>query len=368
MNKKIKFGVIGVGVPTMPTGSKALVHYFVPSIAWSRYFPQITKHPNAELTAICDIIPERMEEVKKVYPVKETYTNYKDLLERSDVDVVIITTPNKFHYQMAIDAIRAGKHVIIEKPIALSSKEAREIIEEAMKRNLKVMPMPWVFDDCFYKLSEMISKGLLGKVGLLEAKLAHVGPGHAAWFWKKDFGSGVVFDLGVYPVTTMTGLMGPVKRVLGLIGTVLKKRAVETQEIQVEVEDNAVILLDFGDGVIGKVSVNYITHALAGPSLEIYGSEGVASVDERGYLKFLTTELGVRGFFTSLSVMTTQFPNEPIVEQFIKFLTIDADLRAFNEQQIHVIEVLEKAIESAKDGKVKELTTTFDKSELFLNI
>ena len=365
MVKKIKFGVIGVGVPRMDPRWKALVHYFVPSIAWSRYFPQITRNPNAELTAICDVVPERMEEVKKVYPVKETYTDYKELLEKSDVDVVVITTPNKFHYPMAMDAIRAGKHVIIEKPIALTSKEAKEIIEEARRRNVKVMPIPWVFDDCFHKLREMISKGFLGKVGLLEAKLGHMGPGHAVWFWKQGFGFGVVFDLGIYPITTITGLMGPAKRVLGLIGTALQRRIVQDQEIQVEVEDNAVVLLDFGDGVFGKVSANYLTRALASPLLEIYGSEGMALVDEQGRLKFLTSELGVRGFLTSQSVMIAQFPNEPIVEQFIKFLTTDADLRALNEQQIHVIEILEKAVESSRDGKVKELTTTFDHSELF---
>jgi predicted dehydrogenase len=137
MTKKIKFGVIGVGIPARPPGWRAPVHYHVPSIAWSRYFPQITEHPNAELTAICDIVPARMEEVKRVYPVKETYTDYKDLLEKSDVDAVIITTPNKFHYSMTMDAIQAGKHVTVEKPLALNSSEAREVIEEARKKECK---------------------------------------------------------------------------------------------------------------------------------------------------------------------------------------------------------------------------------------
>jgi predicted dehydrogenase len=365
MTKKIKFGVIGVGIPARPPGWRAPVHYHVPSIAWSRYFPQITEHPNAELTAICDIVPARMEEVKRVYPVKETYTDYKDLLEKSDVDAVIITTPNKFHYSMTMDAIQAGKHVTVEKPLALNSSEAREVIEEARKKNVKVMPMPWVFDDCFHKLREIISKKLLGKVGLLEAKMGHMGPGHAVWFWKKDLGGGVIYDLGIYPATTITGLMGPVKRVLGLTGTALTRRVVENEEIQVEVEDNAVMLLDFGNGVFGKISVNYLTQALAGPSLENYGSEGVALVDEREHLKFLTTELGIRGFFTSQSMMVAQFPN--IVDRFIKFLMTEADLRTFNEQQIHVIEILEKTIESSKDGEAKELITTFDPSKLFSN-
>jgi len=157
---------------------------------------------------------------------------------------------------------------------------------------------------------------------------------------KKDLGGGVIYDLGIYPATTITGLMGPVKRVLGLTGTALTRRVVENEEIQVEVEDNAVMLLDFGNGVFGKISVNYLTQALAGPSLENYGSEGVALVDEREHLKFLTTELGIRGFFTSQSMMVAQFPN--IVDRFIKFLMTEADLRTFNEQQIHVIEILEK--------------------------
>ena len=90
MEEKIKFGLVGVGVPKKDPKWKARMHYPKPSIAWIRYLPQISSNPRAELWAICDVVEERLHEVKKVYEVKETYTDYRDMLENSDVDVVVI--------------------------------------------------------------------------------------------------------------------------------------------------------------------------------------------------------------------------------------------------------------------------------------
>jgi len=91
MPERIKFGLIGVGVSKKENDWIAPMHYFVPSIAWSRYFPQIVKEPRAELTVVYDIIKERLEEVKKVYGVKQVFTDYKEMIEKADIDAVIIT-------------------------------------------------------------------------------------------------------------------------------------------------------------------------------------------------------------------------------------------------------------------------------------
>ncbi len=355
---KVRFGVVGVGVPRKDPSWKAQMHYFVPSIAWARYFPQIDKNPRAELTAICDIAEDRLEEVKDAYKVRETYTDYDEML-KSDIDAVVVTTPNKFHFPMAMSAMKAGKHLIVEKPLAINLKEASTVVQESKKKKVKLMPAPWVFDDSFYKIREMIDKGLLGKICLLKAKIGHMGPGHGQWFYKAGFGAGVTFDLAIYPATTFTGLVGPAKRVFGMTGTAIEKRVITEKEIPVEVEDNEIIGLDFGNGTFGEISANYCTQVGYGPSLEVFGSKGAVFV-ENGLLKFLTQSSGVRGIMTSARPMVAQFPYEPIIERFIDFIKKDVDVNYLGDQQVHVIEILEKSLESSAKGKKLELTTTFE--------
>jgi len=356
---KIRFGLVGVGVPRKELKWKASMHYFVPSIAWARYFPQIARDPRAELTAVCDVVKERLEEVRKSYKVKEIYMDYKEMLEKADIDVVIITTPNKYHFPMALDAIRAGKHLIVEKPLAINTQEAKEIVEEAKKNKIKLMPAPWIYDKCFYLIREMIDDGSIGKLCILKSKIGHMGPGHSEWFYRSGYGAGATFDLAIYPVTTLTALAGPAKRVLAISDIAIKNRFVMDKQISVEVEDNVIINLDFGDGTLGNATANYCTQTLYGPTLEIYGSEGAIFV-ENGHLKILTSHENVRGLFTSESPLVDPFPNEPIIERFIDHLLEDFDMSIYGEQQIHVIEILEKALESSSRGKSMDLTTTFN--------
>jgi len=357
--KKIKFGVVGVGVPKKRPGWKARLHYFAPSIAWARYFPQIDRNPRAELTAACDVVGERLEDVKKVYKVRKVFTDYREMLEKADIDAVVITTPHKYHFPMALDAIREGKHLIVEKPLGVNSQEAKEIAEKAGKEKVKLMPGPWLFDDCFFKIKQMIDRNLIGKICLLRSKMGHFGPGHGEWFFKSGFGAGVTFDLAIYPVTTLTALVGPAKRVAAFMGTSIERRLVMEKEIEVEVEDNVVLNLDFGDSTFGDIAANYCTQVQYGPSLEVYGSRGALFV-ENGYLKFSASQDDVSGLLTSESPIATPFPDEPVIDHFVRYVLEDVDIRFLAEQQIHVIEILEKAIQSSSKAETLELTSTFD--------
>ena len=113
--KRVKLGLVGCGVPLAEPGWN--VHFEIPSIAWSRYFPQIAKNSMADLIAVCDLDEARAKKAFKDNKAKEYYTDYEEMLERADIEAVIITTPNKLHAPMAIKAIRAGKNVLVEKPL-----------------------------------------------------------------------------------------------------------------------------------------------------------------------------------------------------------------------------------------------------------
>ncbi|MEB2355804.1 MAG: Gfo/Idh/MocA family oxidoreductase, partial [Ignavibacteriales bacterium] len=119
---KVKIGVIGLG------GVAQLVH-----------LPNLTKMRNIELTAVAETNKSRLNTIADKFNVKNKYSNYLDLLEKNNVDAVIITTPTSTHTEIAIDCLNAGKDVLVEKPLARTYNEAKKITEAAKKNKRKLM-------------------------------------------------------------------------------------------------------------------------------------------------------------------------------------------------------------------------------------
>ena len=119
---KIGVGIIGSG-----------------SIAEIGHCPSIRAIPNAELAALCDTNKDFLESMAKKWEPKKTYTDYRDMLNDKDVQVVIVATPNRYHAQQAIDAMRAKKHVIVEKPFACTHDEAWAMVDVCKKEGVFLM-------------------------------------------------------------------------------------------------------------------------------------------------------------------------------------------------------------------------------------
>lgn len=373
--KKVKFGVVGVGVPSGEPGWKANLHYQTPSIAWSRYFPKIISIPEAELVSVCARTEESVKRVQSVYKVKQTFTDYDKMLEESDIDAVIIASPNKLHAMMTIKAIKAGKHALIEKPMATSLEDAKKILEEAEKAKVKVFPLPWVYSNFYLKVKKIIERGEIGRIAVARSRYAHSGPGHAEWFYKVEEGGGVIFDLGIYPVSALTGLFGPVKEVQAFSSTVQKQRIVKDKLIDVEVEDNAVLNLNFDNDILASIETNYCTVSNIGNLYEFHGTEGSIFLENRD------TELRIFSkkkvyedlvgwiMFKDFQRAATPWPlADPIVEYFIESIIKDLNTVPFIQHQLHVIEILEKSKISAKNGKTIQLETSFNSTDIFFEL
>ena len=123
MDKKLKIGIIGCG-----------------GIANSKHMPGLKAVPEAEMVAFCDLIPERAEKAAKEFgtPDAKVYEDYKELLKDKSIDAVHICTPNRSHSFITIDALRAGKHVMVEKPMAKTAAEAKEMVRVAKETGMKL--------------------------------------------------------------------------------------------------------------------------------------------------------------------------------------------------------------------------------------
>lgn len=177
-----KIGLIGLG-------------YWGPNLA--RVLSQST---NCEFTACCDTDPQKLKKIMKLYPTLRGYGSVDELLA-SDVDGVVIATPISTHHDLARRALRAGKHVMVEKPLADSTAKAEDLVAEARKANLRLMAgHTFIYSPAVVKVKELIDSGELGDIRYLSFSRVNLG------LFQKDVD--VVWDLAVHDISILLYWLG----------------------------------------------------------------------------------------------------------------------------------------------------------------
>ncbi|MBR4957547.1 MAG: Gfo/Idh/MocA family oxidoreductase, partial [Lentisphaeria bacterium] len=182
--EKVKIGVIGCGT--------------IGSVHTNAY----AKVENAEVVALCDILPDRLAEKAKLHNVAKTYTDYNQLLADPEIEAVSVCVPNNMHAPIAIAALNAGKHVMLEKPMTLNQDLARDIIaaRDASGKQLQ-MGMVWRQKEEAELVKEAIESGRLGEIYQIRVKLIRRRgiPGLGGWFTTKACsGGGGLIDIAVH--------------------------------------------------------------------------------------------------------------------------------------------------------------------------
>jgi predicted dehydrogenase len=180
---KSKIGVIGLG------GVAQLVH-----------LPNLSKLTNAELTAVCEVNKSRLITIAEKFNVKERYSNYNDMLEKSEMDAVIIATPTSTHADIAVDCLEAGKDILVEKPLARTYQEAKRIVDAAKKNKRKLMVgMNLRYRPDTMLLRSFINSNEIGEPFYVKCGWIRKQSSGEKWFTKKEeSGGGVIIDLGIH--------------------------------------------------------------------------------------------------------------------------------------------------------------------------
>lgn len=257
--EKIGIGIIGAG-----------------SVAEIAHFPSIDQIPEAELVAVCDIVDEYTERAVKKWGAKSKYKDFQEMIKRVDIDLVIIASPNVYHHEHAIACAQAGKHVIIEKPFAITNYEAWDIVNTARKYDTRVMV------GCNYRFWEqhliakkLITQGIIGDLKMGSSK------SHESWDLYHEMisysrfrsdpqlaGAGALFDLGSHMVDLLLWFMGKEpKRVCGIA-----KNITRPKEYTV-LDDCVYIQIEFEDNSYGIVDLNRFSAAVT-QGCELLGTEG----------------------------------------------------------------------------------------------
>jgi len=138
------------------------------------HLAQLEMVKNAKVVAIADINPDHLKEKSEEFGIADTYLDYHDLLAREDIDAVVLPIPDQIHCQVTVDALRAGKHVLCEKPMALDLAECKEMVRVAQETGKQLMVgQIGRYSPAFAKADQLIKDGVLGKVYFIESEYAH---------------------------------------------------------------------------------------------------------------------------------------------------------------------------------------------------
>ncbi len=181
--EKVKIGVIGLG------GVAQLVH-----------LPNLAKVSGADLTAVAEVNKNRLLTISDKFNVKEKFSSYKEMLEKSNIDAVIIATPTSTHTEIAIDCLNAGKDVLVEKPLARTYAEAKKIVDAAKKNKRKLMVgMNLRYRPDTMLLRSFINTNEIGDPFYIKCGWIRKQSSSEKWFTKKEeSGGGVIIDLGIH--------------------------------------------------------------------------------------------------------------------------------------------------------------------------
>ncbi|MGF1484975.1 MAG: Gfo/Idh/MocA family protein [Opitutales bacterium] len=150
-------------------------------------------------TAVCELDKDRLKVAEEDYPGIETYTSLADMLKKSDVHLITIITPHNTHAPLGLQCLKAGRHVVCEKPMAITTAECDKLIAEAKKRDLIVSTYHnrhW--DGGILKAKEILAKGTIGEVIRYEAGMGHYGQPRDWWRTSRTMSGGIMYDWGVH--------------------------------------------------------------------------------------------------------------------------------------------------------------------------
>ena len=297
---KVKVGVVGCGV-----------------VATAYYLPYLMQMENVELSAVCDLNAARAEACVRLFGAKAAYQDYDEMIEQADIDAVFILTAPGTHVRFALKAIAAGKHFLLQKPMATNMEDARTIADAVRQAGLKAIIEPSSnspLDPDMAHLRDLVRQGVLGDI--LWFSLGATGPtsygpslgsnpyGQAA-FYAKDSG-GFLFDLPYAPANIVC-VLGPCQSVMAQAQIKVAEHSIvpeaeydrflhqatdparanywdvvvdlpRTQQVRMEAVDNAYSLYEMRNGAVGACHVGRTFHptlpGAGGGSLQIFGTEG----------------------------------------------------------------------------------------------
>ncbi len=314
--------------------------------------------PQARIAAVASPRPARAQAFARKVGAPRVFTDYRELLALPEIDMVVAGVPNDLHCRVTLDAAAAGKHVVMEKPLCRSLAEADRMIAACRNAGVKLMYAEELcFAPKYVRLKQLLDSGALGRPTLLKQSEKHDGP-HAPHFWDvRRAGGGVTMDMGCHAIEFFRWMLGrpPIRSVYAQMGTLVHRAKTSG-------DDNAVLLVEFDDGVMGLAEESWTKLGGMDDRAEIHGSRGVAYADllhgnairtysAEGYDYAVEKAGSTQGWSFTIyeEAWNYGFPQE--MAHFIDCVRCDRKPLVSGEDGRAVLEAVFAAYESARTGR-----------------
>jgi predicted dehydrogenase len=382
MSKIIRAGLVGCG-----------------SLSQRGVLPHLCQDDAREkvaLVAVTDVVEDRARATAQHFGIPAHFTTVETMLEACDLDLVLVITPIPYHFDNAMTAIAAGKHVYVQKAMTETLDQANQLLAARDRAGIKLAAAPgYELFPTTGQMRRVVADGVLGQVGIAytytmgfghehepirggEGTLAAIDP---SWYYRP--GGGPLPDVTIYAFQLITSLLGPVRRVTALANKIAPERTWKGQSIPVEIEDNNVVLMEFASGTLGVATGSNVRGSRRVPwgGVTLFGSAGVLEItevhNESGYpVAFDVTG----GQWTDEAArgpreFQAQVTDQPYIQgahvnleeqhvyadimDLVDAIREDRPPRSTGEQARHVVEIIEKALLAARTGQSQTLDSTF---------
>ena len=342
----IRVGIIGCG-----------------KIAQVRHMPEYAANPNAQLVGYYDLNAERAAEMAAQYGGK-VYKSYYELIEDPEIDAVSVCVENRAHAEISTAALYAGKHVLCEKPMAITLSECESMVAAA-ERNERYLMIDhnMRFDPVHRRAKKLIDSGIIGDIITFRTVRGNAGPdfwsvdaGRDNWFFdKKKAAIGALSDMGIHKIDLMQYLTG--QKVIETTAKVMTLNKKDDRGNLIDVDDNALCILRMSGGAMGTLAASWTVYGKECNSTVLYGTKGIMLIYNDIAAPIIVKDLDHNS--TAYTFDEEKQHNSGVIDEFVDALVNDREPEVNGVEALTTMRALFASIKSSENGKTVSVNTSF---------
>lgn len=327
-------------------------------IAQVRHLPEYADNEEAQIDGVYDLNPERAKEIAEKYGAR-SYSSYEELLENPEIEAVSVCVANDAHAEITIAALKAGKHVLCEKPMAVTLDQCNAMVETARACGKYLMiGHNQRLAKAHRMAKKLLEKGEIGNILTFKTSFAHSGPENWAidrnnmWFFDKNKSAfGAMADLGIHKTDLIQFLTGQKVSEVSAVITTLDKRDSSGQLIGVD--DNAICIYKMDRGTVGTMTASWTCYGPEDNSTILYGTDGVMRIyDDPKYSIVVEKRDGDRVYYEVDQIQTNKNQTKSgIIDLWVECLVRKQEPEISGEDALSAMKAVFAALESSKSGQ-----------------
>jgi predicted dehydrogenase len=248
------------------------------------YLRALQSHPRAEVTAICGRNRGPAEEAAAEYNIPRVFTDYRQMIDQGSLDAIFVGAPDDLHYEITMQALGAGLHVLCDKPLAVTAGQAREMYQAAeTARVMHMVLFTYRWMPFFRYVRDLIDQGCIGRCYHAEFRylMGYARQKEYQWRLDRKRANGALGDLGVHMIDMARWLVGDIRRVSAQLGVFVDRPGADAGRMD-PANDSAILLTEFANGAHGAIHASVVAHLadrFMQQQVKLYGEAGTLEID-----------------------------------------------------------------------------------------